>query len=160
MGEELEGIYNRYSGFAYNVALRMLGNTMDAEDVLQDVFIKLQHKLSTFKGDSSIKTFLYRMVINQSIDHIRRRGSQTSRAERSTRESHQSVNDSSLLLDSLLEKIPAEQRAAILLYEICGFSQKEVASILNISQGTVKSRISRGITKMASSACREVLDAL
>ena len=157
MGEELEGIYNRYSRFAYNVALRMLGNKMDAEDVLQDVFIKLQRKLSTFNGESSIKTFIYRMVINQSIDHIRRRGSQTSRAERSTRELRPAVNEDSLLLvDSMLEKIPAEQRSAILLYEICGFSQKEVASILNISRGTVKSRISRGITKMAASACKEV----
>jgi RNA polymerase sigma-70 factor (ECF subfamily) len=156
MGENLEDVYSRYSGFAYNVALRMLGNTMDAEDVLQDVFIKLQRKLSTFNGESSIKTFLYRMVINQSIDHIRRRGSQTSRAEKSTRELRPSVNEDSFLLDSLLEKIPTEQRSAILLYEICGFSQKEVASILNISRGTVKSRISRGITKMASSACKEV----
>jgi RNA polymerase sigma-70 factor (ECF subfamily) len=156
MGENLEDIYSRYSNFAYNVALRMLGNTMDAEDVLQDVFIKLQQKLSTFNGESSIKTFLYRMVINQSIDHIRRRGSQTRRAEKSTRELRPAVNDNSLLLDSLLEKITVEQRSAILLYEICGFSQKEVASILNISRGTVKSRISRGITKMASSAGKGV----
>jgi RNA polymerase sigma-70 factor (ECF subfamily) len=156
MGENLEDIYSRYSGFAYNVALRMLGNTMDAEDVLQDVFVKLQNKLSSFNGDSSIKTFLYRMVINQSIDHIRRHGSQTSRAEKSMLDIRPAMNDDSLLLYSMLETITVEQRSAILLYEICGFTQKEVASILNVTQGTIKSRISRGITKMAASACKEV----
>ena len=156
MGENLEDIYSRYSGFAYNVALRMLGNTMDAEDVLQDVFVKLQNKLSSFNGDSSIKTFLYRMVINQSIDHIRRHRSQTSRAEKSMLDIRPAMNDDSLLLYSMLETITVEQRSAILLYEICGFTQKEVASILNVTQGTIKSRISRGITKMAASACKEV----
>ena len=156
MGENLEDIYSRYSGFAYNVALRMLGNTMDAEDVLQDIFVKLQNKLSSFNGDSSIKTFLYRMVINQSIDHIRRHGSQTSRAEKSMLDIRPAMNDDSLLLYSMLETITVEQRSAILLYEICGFTQKEVASILNVTQGTIKSRISRGITKMAASACKEV----
>jgi len=156
MGENLEDIYSRYSGFAYNVALRMLGNTMDAEDVLQDVFVKLQNKLSSFNGDSSIKTFLYRMVINQSIDHIRRHGSQTSRAEKSMLDIRPAMNDDSLLLYSMLETITVEQRSAILLYEICGFTQKVVASILNVTQGTIKSRISRGITKMAASACKEV----
>ena len=156
MGENLEDIYSRYSGFAYNVALRMLGNTMDAEDVLQDVFVKLQNKLSSFNGDSSIKTFLYRMVINQSIDHIRRHGSQTSRAEKSMLDIRPAMNDDSLLLYSMLETITVEQRSAILLYEICGFTQKEVASILNVTHGTIKSRISRGITKMAASACKEV----
>ena len=156
MGENLEDIYSRYSGFAYNVALRMLGNTMDAEDVLQDVFVKLENKLSSFNGDSSIKTFLYRMVINQSIDHIRRHGSQTSRAEKSMLDIRPAMNDDSLLLYSMLETITVEQRSAILLYEICGFTQKEVASILNVTQGTIKSRISRGITKMAASACKEV----
>jgi RNA polymerase sigma-70 factor (ECF subfamily) len=156
MGENLEDIYSRYSGFAYNVALRMLGNTMDAEDVLQDVFVKLQNKLSSFNGDSSIKTFLYRMVINQSIDHIRRHGSQTSRAEKSMLDIRPAMNDDSLLLYSMLETITVEQRSSILLYEICGFTQKEVASILNVTQGTIKSRISRGITKMAASACKEV----
>jgi RNA polymerase sigma-70 factor (ECF subfamily) len=134
----------------------MLGNTMDAEDVLQDVFVKLQNKLSSFNGDSSIKTFLYRMVINQSIDHIRRHGSQTSRAEKSMLDIRPAMNDDSLLLYSMLETITVEQRSAILLYEICGFTQKEVASILNVTQGTIKSRISRGITKMAASACKEV----
>jgi len=156
MGENLEDIYSRYSGFAYNVALRMLGNTMDAEDVLQDVFVKLQNKLSSFNGDSSIKTFLYRMVINQSIDYIRKHRSQTSRAEKSMLDIRPAMNDDSLLLYSMLETITVEQRSAILLYEICGFTQKEVASILNVTQGTIKSRISRGITKMAASACKEV----
>jgi RNA polymerase sigma-70 factor (ECF subfamily) len=133
----------------------MLGNTMDAEDVLHDIFVKLQNKLSSFNGDSSIKTFLYRMVINQSIDYIRRHGSQTSRAEKSTMDVSPAMDDDSILLYSMLETIPVEQRSAILLYEICGFSQKEVASILNVKQGTIKSRISRGIKTMAASACKE-----
>jgi RNA polymerase sigma factor (sigma-70 family) len=66
------------------------------------------------------------------------------------------MNDDSLLLYFMLETITVEQRSAILLYEICGFSQKEVASILNVSLGTIRSRISSGITKMAASACKEV----
>lgn len=156
MDLDINDIYRQYSRFVFNVALRMLNNRTEAEDVVQEVFIKLQKSLSSFKGESNIKTYMYRMTINQSIDLIRKHRSQASRIEKSwTGDGKTNNNEDLVLLDSLLEKLSEKQRAMILLYEIAGCSQREIAESMGISTGTVKSGISRAIKKMAKLARRE-----
>ena len=158
MALDISAIYAEHSKFVYNIALRMMCDRDDAQDITQEVFIKLQDKLATFNGDSALKTFIYRMTVNSSIDLIRHRQSQSGRAERSMEGKSGHVThayDNTMLLDSLLETLPPDHRAALLLFEIGGFSQKEIAAMLNTNAGTVKSRISRSISKMSESLKKE-----
>ena len=152
MALDISAIYAEHSKFVYNIALRMLYDRDDAQDITQEVFIKLQDKLATFNGDSALRTFIYRMTVNSSIDLIRHRQSQSGRAEKSMEGKSGHVThayDNTMLLDSLLETLPPDHRAALLLFEIGGFPQKEIAVMLNTNAGTVKSRISRSISKMS-----------
>lgn len=147
---EIELLYLEYSKFVFNIAYRMLSNKSDAEDVTQDVFIKLQNKLGSFKGKSNIKTYIYRITVNQSIDLIRKQQSHTKKAKDSWELHPALVYDDGMLLDRLLKILSEKHRAIVLLYEITGCSQKEIAETLEMSRGTVKSILSRSITKMAA----------
>jgi RNA polymerase sigma-70 factor (ECF subfamily) len=128
----------------------MLCNRSDAEDVTQDVFIKLQNKIGTFKGKSNIKTFIYRITVNQSIDLIRKQQTLTKKAKDSWNPHPALAYDDDMLLDRLLKILSEKHRAIVLLYEIAGCSQKEIAKTMEMSKGTVKSILSRSITKMAA----------
>jgi RNA polymerase sigma-70 factor, ECF subfamily len=149
MAHNLGQIYRQHGKYAYNVALRILANKSDAEDVMQNVFVKLNAGLSSFRGDSQITTYLYRMAVNESIDLIRRRKMMDAKHE-SMRppDSHEASGAGPLVLQEALASLPEEQRAAVLLCEIAGFSYKEIAEILEVEIGTVKSRINRGINKL------------
>jgi RNA polymerase sigma-70 factor, ECF subfamily len=149
---DIKDIYEQYAAFVYNIALKLLYNKIDAEDVVQDVFIKLQNKMGTFKGNSSIKTFIYRVTINQSIDYIKKQRSQFSRMEKSCETTESQIKDDNLVLNSLLERLSEKQRKIVLLFEIAGCSQKEISEIMGVSVGTVKSTLSRSIEKMAEMA--------
>ncbi len=152
MAHDIGVIYAQNSRYVYNIALRMLCDRQDAEDIMQEVFIKLQKKIAGFQGNSELKTFIYRMTVNSSIDLMRRRQSLAGRAERSMENKTGHVNaeyDGAMMLDSLLGTLPPEQRAAVVLFEVGGFSQKEIAIMLKTNVGTVKSRISRSIAKMS-----------
>ena len=156
MEHDIEDIYRQHSKYVYNVAYRMLSNRSDAEDVCHEVFIRLNNSLASFKGEANIKTFIYRMTVNQSIDHIRKQQSQVSRAERSMDEPKpQRVDDGGMVLDDLLTLLDPESRACLLLYEVCGFPQAEVAEIMKTRTGTIKSRISRAIKKISEHLKKE-----
>ncbi len=157
MSGPIEQIYAEHGKYVYNIAYRMLGNKNDAEDVTHEVFIKLQNTIGSFKGDSSIKTYIYRMAINQSIDYIRKQQSQQSRTEKSVNDLRPEAwkGDDAMLLESLLSTLDPDAKTAIILYEIGGFSQKEISEILRTNTGTIKSRISRGIKKMSETLKKE-----
>jgi len=142
-------IYKKYSKFVYNVSLKILNdNKNDAEDVLQDVFIKLQKNNGSFENRSTIKTFIYRMAVNQSIDLIKRQRSQVNRAEKSCVIPAGRISDDSMLLDSLMSSLNGDQRAVVVLYEIAGYTQKEIAELLGMRYGTVSSILCRAMKKM------------
>ena len=68
-----EEIYRAHSGKLYGLVLRMVGNAADAEDLLQDIFLAAHRKLEGFRGESALGTRLYRLAMNQCLDHIRSR---------------------------------------------------------------------------------------
>jgi RNA polymerase sigma-70 factor, ECF subfamily len=160
MPPDIGFLYSEYGKFVYNIALRMLYNRTDAEDVMQEVFIKLQEKAGSFKGNSSIKTFMYRITANQCIDLIRKQRSLAKRAEASAEVYRPASQENSMLLDSLLQTLSEKHRAVVLLYEIAGCSQKEISAAMNMSTGTIKSILSRSITKMAGLMEKEAANAL
>ncbi len=140
-------LYRENAKYVYNIALGMLKNRDDAEDVTQNVFIKLFDNFSAFRAESSIKTYLYRMTINRSIDLIRKNRTADKYLEKSAREERVGKENSFILWD-LLGRLDINHRAPLLLSEIGGFSYKEISEILGLNTGTVKSRINRAVNRL------------
>lgn len=72
-----EELYAAHAGKLYSVALRMLGNAADAEDLLQEIFLSAHRKLESFRGESALGTWLYRLAANQCLDYLRSRAART-----------------------------------------------------------------------------------
>jgi RNA polymerase sigma-70 factor (ECF subfamily) len=146
-----EELYRQHSGRLYGVAVRMLGNTADAEDMLQDIFLAAHRKLDSFRGDSALGTWLYRLAINLCLDHLR---SRTGRAIQVT----DALDDAPALYDTssarlaertvtrmdlerALAQLPNGCRTAFVLHDVEGLEHREVAAALGIAEGTSKSQV-------------------
>ncbi len=75
-----EELYQQHATRLYNVAYRMVGNASDAEDLLQEIFLLAYRKLSSFRGDSTLATWLHRLAMNACLDHLRSRAAKTAHA--------------------------------------------------------------------------------
>lgn len=159
-----EALVTRYEKQVYHQALRLLANPEDAADVTQEVFLKVWRSLPTFQGDSSFATWLYRLTDNAAIDLLRRekkrRGDASLDDEEYQWDSTLADPDSSpekkLERQELrrsvaegLKKLSEEHRRVLVLREINGLSYEEIAGILDLTTGTVKSRIARARTALA-----------
>lgn len=154
MDTKLQEIYRKHGKFVYNTALKTLRNREDAEDVTQYVFMKLLDSPDIFRGESDIKTFLYRMTVNRSIDLIRSESSRRERAEKVF--SDKTVHpDTALLIEDALSLLTEEQKIVLILSETAGLKYNEIAKILGISEGTVKSRINRAIRSINEKITKE-----
>jgi RNA polymerase sigma-70 factor (ECF subfamily) len=135
----------------------MAGGPTEAEDLLQDIFLLAYRKLGSFRGDSSLGTWLYRLAMNHCLDVLRSRqtrmGQQTdSLDEDGAAEVPEAPFDvtqgrsvmgavSRMDLERAIETLPPACRAAFLLHDVEGFGHEEVGSILGISEGTSKSQV-------------------
>ncbi len=145
----------------YNIAYRIAGNPDDASDMTQEVMIKLFRNINSFGGNSKFSTWVYRVATNTCLDELkklRRHSAYSINSEIDTGEGEflYEVEDTSPTPDLEVERgelsdmvakaitaLNPEHRAIITLRDIQEFSYEEIANILNISEGTVKSRISR-----------------
>lgn len=144
-----EGLYRLHAARLYNLAYRMAGTAGDAEDLLQDIFLLVHRKLGSFRGESSLGTWLYRLAMNHCLDVLRSRqsrmGQQTdSLDEEPAREPAAAPAMSAVShidLERAIEQLPPACRAAFLLHDVEGFGHHEVGAILGISEGTSKSQV-------------------
>jgi len=143
----------------YQLGLHLLGDSQEALDLCQDVFLRVFRMLSQFRGHSSLRTWIYRIAINQASNRQRwwrrrHRAQQVSLEEMPSGDlpqSSQTANPDRLLQQrevagrvwSALEALPFEQRTVIVLREIDGLSYEEIAGSLGVAVGTVKSRLAR-----------------
>ena len=149
-----EEIYKTASGFVYTVVLRIVNNQTEAEEVTQEVFIKIFRNLRNFQFRSSLKTWIYRIAVNSAINAYRRRAREQRRAVdfetvSSTLEApgdhreHMHKQDHEKILSSLLDSLSPEQRSCIVLRELEGLSYKEISDALKVNINTVRTRIKR-----------------
>ena len=161
--EAYEELIQRFHQPVYNVVYRLLGNPSDASDVVQDVFLKIFRSVGAFREQSSLRTWIYRIAVNEAHNH-RRWFSRHCRCEvplESEREDqtrpvelaadpgrspyHQALDsETRSLIEQALTKINPAFRTAVVLRDIENLSYEEIAEILQLSLGTVKSRILRG----------------
>jgi RNA polymerase sigma-70 factor (ECF subfamily) len=156
----LREIYERYREKVYRIAYGVVRQREDALEILQDVFVKVFKTINRFEGKSRFYTFLYRMTMNAAIDHLRK----VKRIPRTVVEEEGGIQlsdepekgpDRMLLRKELeekvkeaMEKLPADQKMAIVLREIEGLSYQEMAESMGCSVGTVMSRLHYGRKKM------------
>ena len=158
--EALKEIFDKYHKKVYRIAYGVVRQREEALDIVQEVFIKLFHSIKNFKGRSHFYTYLYRMVMNTAIDHARRAGKQftSSLDEEGSFEPSDEVEKGPerILLHKELEervklamdKLPAEQKAALIFRDVEGLSYQEMAEAMGCSIGTVMSRLHYGRKKM------------
>ena len=157
--ESFEEIYKRTAGFVYNVALRVVNNREDAQEVTQEVFLIIYHKLKKFRFESSFKTWIYRITVNTSINFVKRIRRTTNKmdayedevaAKVLPNDVHKDIDKehNNKIIEELLNAINPEQRACVVLRNIEGLSYQQIAQTLQININTVRSRLKRAREKL------------
>lgn len=159
--QAFEALILQHEKIVYNVALRMMNHSEDARDISQEVFLKAYKSIGQFDERAMFSTWLYRITTNTCIDELRRRkGKQSYSLEEELESEEGSMQrqiadegetpEESLLraeradeLKKALAQLTEEHRLAVILRDIRGLSYEEIAEIMNLPMGTVKSRISR-----------------
>lgn len=159
----MDEIITFYQKMVYNVAFSMLRNREDALDASQEVFIKLYRRLGDFRFDSSFSTWVYRITKNTVTDICRRESHNTEIPIDNTLnddgecripdpsmavEEIAEADERKRLLYDAIDRLSESHRAVIVLYHFCGRSYDDIASILGIELGTVKSRLNRAKSEL------------
>jgi len=158
-----EGDAMQYAGQLYSAALRMTRNPADAEDVVQETYLKAYRAYATFKEGTNLKAWLYRILTNTYINRYRKKQRRPSEVELGELQdlylyrrlgevsgASQSAEEEALdqFVDAdvkqALESLPEHFRMPVLLADVDGFSYKEIAEIIDVPIGTVMSRLHRG----------------
>lgn len=137
-----EEIYRRLGERMKSIAWNHLGNTSDAEDAVQEAFIKIHRAASTYTGEASFATWAYRILVNTCLDTLRKRKRRIEEAPIETigiERSGMSIDDAKrMTLRKLLDELPLQKRTVFTLFEIEGLSHAEIGAILGITEGNSK----------------------
>ncbi len=150
----------------FNTAISFLQNKEDAEDVTQEVFIEVFHSLEKFKGQSSVSTWIYRITVNKSLDHLRKKnrkkrfGFMTSLFNKESGEinvdaghfEHPGIllekKEKAKMLFAAIDELSENQKTAFILYHVEELSQKEIGEVMNLTTKAVESLIARARTSL------------
>lgn len=143
-----EELYRRFSPRMYAVCLRYAGNAEEAEDILQEGFIKVFKKLDSFRSEGSFEGWVRRVFVNTAIEHFRRKRylmPVTEKEENTIEGKYTSVLDELGAKDimALIQDLSPGYRTVFNMYVVEGYTHKEIADMLGISEGTSKSQLSR-----------------
>jgi len=156
----LSEIVNAYSPNIYSLSLKFMRNKHDAEDVLQETFLKMLNSISKFEGRSTLYSWLYRIATNTALEKLRKKYPKQFEIELDTVDYHEHSgrksfelpyfdekdldnSDLKIELNSAIKKLNAKLRIVFILRDIEGNSVKETAKILNLSEANVKVRLMR-----------------
>lgn len=169
---EFARLVETYSGVIYRLAIKMLNNPQDAEDILQETFIKAYQHISGFDGRSSLSTWLYRIATNEALMFLRKRKLITFSIDEPLENSEEEQEpiqivdwcclpeeelmstEARVYMDQAIQELPHSLRVVFLLRDIEGLSTAETGEVLNLSETAVKTRLSRARMRL-----RELLTA-
>ena len=163
-GDEVafEQLVKEHQNLVYNVALRLCGNREDAMDISQETFIKAWRALGKFRFECNFSTWIYRITVNTAKDYVRKENSMPHGVEISEIDDVSSddspdeaaiKNDRVQDLKNAMDKLSLEHKEIITLRDIEGYSYEEIASMLSLEVGTVKSRINRARSALKKLLC-------
>ena len=148
--DAFELLYREHAGRIYALCLRLkAGDTTDATELMQDVFIKAWRRLATFRGDSAFSSWLHRLAVNTMLENARSDGRRTARVL--------TMDDTSLLagaarssgielkmdMENAIASLPKGARLAFVLHDVEGYRHQEIAEQLSVSVGTIKAQLHR-----------------
>lgn len=149
-----------YKDRLYNTVLGFVQNFEDAEDIVQDVFIKVHEGIDKYRGEAKLATWLYRIAVTHSLDHLRRvkrrkrfggfmtmLGVGANAAENLQDFNHPGIiaenKEKAAIMFEAIQQLPENQKAAFLLQKVEGLKQPDIAAILKVSEGAIESLLSR-----------------
>jgi RNA polymerase sigma-70 factor, ECF subfamily len=150
-------LFRRHRDRLWAVALRTACDPEEAADALQDAMVSAFRRAADFRGESAVTTWLHRIVVNASLDRMRRRAArpavpvadeQAFEALAAQGSDAARATDTKLDIDAALRILPPEQRMALVLVDMLGYSVNDAAVIMKTSTGTIKSRCARGRAKL------------
>ncbi len=137
-----------------SIALNLLSSSADAEDAVQETFLKVYRGAAGFRGGSSVATWLYRILVNTCYDQMRR-GRRRPEAPLPARiamaSSHESDHPLRLSIEMALSRLPEKERAAFLLCEVEGFSHREAGEILEVNENASRTLLFRAKRRLQES---------
>jgi RNA polymerase sigma-70 factor (ECF subfamily) len=152
-------LVEKYKRLVYRLAIQITKNHEDANDVMQDTFLKVYESIHSFRKESAFETWLYRIVVNHAMNLVKRRKRrrESSLSAASEAEIHPDVRRTADLVNDphvnaerkelqkwvtqAVDSLPVKHRTVVILHEFEGLTHAEIASILNCSEGTVRSRL-------------------
>jgi RNA polymerase sigma-70 factor (ECF subfamily) len=155
--EAFRGLVEMHMKRAYDLAYGFVNDHDDAEDITQEVFVRVYRSIKSFRQDSEFSTWLYRIVTNASLDRLKQRKRRMNRQvpleesdsmEYAANPGSTESFDSALHIERALHELPTLQRAVVILRHIDGLPTRSVSEILKCSEGTVKTHLHRGLKKM------------
>ncbi len=141
-------LYDRYNAPLLRVALRMLGRLQDAEDAVQETFLKLFRSIGGFRRGARFSTYLFQILNNTCIDAIRRKKNTDADPADAETIGTASFHELSHSLTEAVDSLPEQMKACFVLFAVEQFSQEEAAEILGVSVGTVKTSVHRARKKL------------
>ncbi len=152
-------VVEKYGKLAYRIAVQITKNHEDAHDVMQEAFLKVHQSIGTFREESTFETWLYRIIVNQALNLVKRRDRRRESflADESEIDyrfnfrgksdrlngPHEDVEKKELQkwVTQAVDSLPAKHRAVVVLHEFEGLTHPQIAAILNCSEGTIRSRL-------------------
>jgi RNA polymerase sigma-70 factor (ECF subfamily) len=148
--DAFEILYSEHSPRIYALCLRLMaGDTSDATELLQDVFIKAWRRLDTFRGDSAFASWLHRLTVNTMLENTRSEGRRTARVLPMEDTSHlagaarASGIELKMDMENAIASLPKGARLAFVLHDVEGYQHQEIAEQLSVTVGTVKAQLHR-----------------
>ncbi len=147
-------LYDLYCKAMYNTACNFIKNDVIAQDIMQEAFIKAFKKIETYTGEATFGAWLKRIVINQSLDYIKKQKIDTIELDEKiifiTDDENWEIENETSLQDiyKCIELLPNKCRSVVKLYLIEGYDHQEVAQILQITEGSSRSQLSRGKNRL------------
>jgi RNA polymerase sigma-70 factor, ECF subfamily len=152
--DAFEALYREHSPRLFALARRMTGSPHESEDLLQEIFLQVHRKLDSYRGESALSTWLYRLAVRQCLDFLRSRQGRMRAASSeldedghympSTRETPGARID----IERAVARLPEGCRVAFVLHDIEGLEHRQISEMLGVSEGTSKSQVFKARTKL------------
>jgi RNA polymerase sigma-70 factor (ECF subfamily) len=161
-----EDLYRRHVGRVFGVCLRMTRDRGEAEEMVQDVFVRVWDKLHSFKGDSAFSTWLHRVAVNTVIENFRAKARWRERNDAEVDPDTQADNAFAQIaggdidLERAIGRLPVQARLVFVLHDVEGNKHREIAEMTGLAVGTCKAHLHRArrlLREMLGSEAREVV---
>ncbi|MDR2811427.1 MAG: sigma-70 family RNA polymerase sigma factor [Tannerellaceae bacterium] len=151
-------LYNKYARKLYLVSLRITGNRMEAEEAMQDAFLKIFNRLNLFRDEHNFEAWIHRIAVHTAIDYVRRhtneeeempcRYAETDLAESGDESTEDRIQYTVQQIKEATQQLPPGYRIVLSLYLFEGYDMEEIASILNIQPASVRTQYLRAKRKL------------